>query len=232
MDEVQSQAYDLLLGGGISKALDLSKEDPRVVESYDTSRYCEPGRWNKKRRGQAGYYDSQAKTLGKLLLLARRLCEAGCGFVTVHASYAGVWDMHSDGNNLSIIDGMEAVGRSFDHAVAALVDDLERRGLSDDILLVCCGEMGRTPRINARGGRDHWSKLAPLLLAGAGFHDGRVIGRSTRDGGEPDSKNFTPAHLISTILRTVFDAGQLRLDPSVPVEVTRLAQHLPISSEH
>ena len=67
-----------------------------------------PGAWNHVSRGRSGYYDAQAKTIGKLLLLARRLCEVGCGFVTIHAGYAGVWDMHADGNNLNMVDGMEA----------------------------------------------------------------------------------------------------------------------------
>ena len=97
------------------------------------------------------------------LATARRLCEAGCGFVTIHSDYEGVWDMHGDGTNLNILDGMEAVGRPFDHAVAAFIEDVEARGIANEILLVCCGEMGRTPRINRNGGRDHWGKLAPLL---------------------------------------------------------------------
>ncbi|MCZ6617184.1 MAG: DUF1501 domain-containing protein, partial [Gammaproteobacteria bacterium] len=144
MDELRRQAYQVLLGGGVSHALDLSKEDPKVLARYDTGRFAKKGRWDKVSRGRKGYYTSQAATLGKLLLLARRLCEAGCGFITIHAGYAGVWDMHADGNNLNMRDGMEAVGRSFDHAVAAFIEDVEARGLRDKILLVCCGEMGRT----------------------------------------------------------------------------------------
>jgi uncharacterized protein (DUF1501 family) len=156
--------------------------------------------------------------------LARRLCEAGCGFVTIHASYAGVWDFHADRNNLNVLDGMQAIGRSFDHAVAAFVEDLEARGLSDKILLVATGEMGRTPKINTRGGRDHWSRLAPLLLYGGGLSGGQVIGQSTRDGGEPVSDNLTPKHLIATILQTVFDVGVLRVTRGVPNPVLQLAQ--------
>jgi uncharacterized protein (DUF1501 family) len=156
--------------------------------------------------------------------MARRLCEAGCGFVTIHAGYEGIWDLHADVENLNIIDGMEAVGRPFDHAVAAFIEDVEARGLSDKILLVCCGEMGRTPRINKNGGRDHWARLAPLLLHGGGLRGGRVIGQSTRDGGESASENLTPKHLISTILHTVFDVGQLRLVPALS-SVARLAEH-------
>jgi uncharacterized protein (DUF1501 family) len=124
-------------------------------------------------------------------------------------------------------DGMEAVGRSFDHAVAAFIDDVEARGLQDKILLVCCGEMGRTPRLNKGGGRDHWAKLAPLLFYGGGSRGGRVIGQSTRDGGEPATDNYTPVNLISTILHTVFDVGQLRLIPRLGA-IARLAEPNPI----
>ena len=195
---------------------------------YDTSQYDGGTRWNKVKRGKAGLYNAQANTIGKLLLQARRLCEAGCGYVTVHASYAGVWDMHADGNNLNMTDGMEAVGLSFDHAVAAFIRDCEARGLSDKILLVCCGEMGRTPKINKRGGRDHWARLAPLLLYGGGMGGGRVIGQSDKHGGEPNSKPYDPGHLISTILRTMIDPGQLRLIPGIPQEITQLLDHNPI----
>ncbi len=227
LDAMQRQSYELLLGGNVGKALDLSLEDPRTVKRYDTAHYAGGNRWNKVQRGKRGYYNAQAETIGKLLLLARRLCEAGCGFVTVHADYAGVWDMHADGNNLNMLDGMQAVGRSFDHAVAALVADLEERGLSDKIMLVCSGEMGRTPRINKGGGRDHWGKLAPLLMVGGGIEPG-VIGQSTRDGGEPLTSPVTPQHLIASILQTVFHAGNLRLQTAVPAEVTRLIGAEPI----
>ncbi|MDP6447094.1 MAG: DUF1501 domain-containing protein, partial [Pirellulaceae bacterium] len=168
--------------------------------------------------------------IGKLLLLARRLCEAGCGFVTIHAGYAGVWDMHADGNNLNMTDGMDAIGYAFDHAVAAFVKDVERRGLTDKILLVCGGEMGRTPRINKRGGRDHWARLAPLLLHGGGLPGGQVIGQSDRQGGQPLADPLGPKHLISTILSTVFDAGLLRLAGGVPDSVIDLASHPRIES--
>jgi uncharacterized protein (DUF1501 family) len=198
-----------------------------VVARYDTSRFARPDGWSKATRGKNGYYTGHAKSLGKLLLLARRLCEAGCGFVTVHADYEGVWDMHADGNNLNMVDGMEAIGRSFDHAVATYIQDVETRGLQDKILLVCCGEMGRTPKLNKNGGRDHWARLAPLLLHGGGTAGGRVIGQSTKDGGEPAADNLNPKHLISTILHTVFDVGQLRLLPGF-APVARLAETDPI----
>jgi uncharacterized protein (DUF1501 family) len=223
----QEQAYQLLLSRQVADAFDLSQEDREVVARYDTSRYVRPHNWSQANRGKRGYYTGQAKSIGKLLLLARRLCEAGCGFVTVHADYEGVWDMHADGENLNIIDGMEAVGRSFDHAVAAFIDDVEARGLSDKILLVCCGEMGRTPKLSKAGGRDHWAKLAPLMFYGGGSRGGRVIGQSTRDGGEPATENYTPANLVSTILHTVFDVGQLRLMPRFAA-LNKLAETNPI----
>ena len=228
LDRLQGQAYELILGGGVSRALDLSREDPRTLERYDTSVYAKKGRWNSVSRGRKGYYCAQAATIGPLLLLARRLCEAGCGFVTIHAGYEGVWDMHADGNNLNMVDGMEAVGRSFDHAVAAFVEDIEERGLADKIMLVATGEMGRTPSINKSGGRGHWARLAPLLLYGGGLEGGRVIGRSDRQGGEPAVDGCGPSHLISTILHTVFNPGKLRIMPDVPREVLALSEKPPI----
>jgi len=224
IDEVQQQAYQVLLSGGVADALDLNKESPETIARYDTAGFARPDNWSKAARGKRGYYTGHAKSLGKQLLLARRLCEAGCGYVTIHADYEGVWDFHADGNNLNCKDGMEAVGRSFDHAVAAFIADVEARGLQDKILLVCTGEMGRTPKINKNGGRDHWAKLAPLLLYGGGIPEGQVIGRSTRDGGEPLGDNLTPKHLISSILHTTCDVGLLRLQPGLNA-VAQLAEH-------
>tara|TARA_B100000809_G_scaffold253501_1_gene289578 strand:- start:197 stop:1591 length:1395 start_codon:yes stop_codon:yes gene_type:complete len=229
LDELQQQAYEVLLGGGVAQALDLSREDKQVVQRYDTARYVRSkDQWNRVSRGRSGYYTANASSIGKLLLLARRLCQAGCGFVTIHASYAGVWDMHADGNNLTMREGMDAIGYSYAHAVAAFIEDLERLGLTDEILLVTSGEMGRTPRINKNGGRDHWGRLAPLLIHGGGTRPGQVIGQSDRQGGEPITSRYTPANLISTIMNTVFNVGQLRLVPSVSDQVMKLANEKPI----
>lgn len=229
LDQVQKQAYQVLLSNKVAEALDLSKEDAATVARYDTAAHVRADGWSKVQRGKAGFYTGHAKALGRQLLLARRLCEAGCGYVTIHDGYDGVWDMHADGNNLNMKDGMEAVGPAFDHAVAAFMEDCEARGLTDKILLVCCGEMGRTPKLNKNGGRDHWGKLAPLLLCGGGMPAGKVIGRSTRDGGEPAGDPVNPRHLIATILHTLFDAGKLRIAPGV-AQVAKLAEHAPIPS--
>jgi uncharacterized protein (DUF1501 family) len=226
-DREQKQACEVLLSGIVADALDLTKEDPRTVARYDTAALAAPGGWAKAQRGQRGYYAGHAKSIGKALLLARRLVEAGCGFVTVHTGYEGVWDVHGDGNNLNAADGAPAVGRPFDHAVAAFVEDCEARGLSERVLLMATGEMGRTPRLNRGGGRDHWSKLAPLVFYGGGAARGRVVGRSTRDGGEPDSDGVSTPNLISTVLHTAFDMGQLRLRPEYAA-ISRLGEAPPI----
>ncbi len=117
---------------------------------------------------------------------------------------------------------MPYVGGPFDHAVSALIDDLEARGLSDRVLVVCCGEMGRTPRVNKKGGRDHWGNLGPLLLYGGGLKMGLVIGSSAHDGGTPTSDPVTIRNLIATIMHTLFNIGEVRLLPGISGDVSRV----------
>jgi uncharacterized protein (DUF1501 family) len=224
VDSLRQQAFDTLLGG-VADAFNLSREDPGTVRRYDTAPLVRPDQIN-KRLHNYNYYVDNAKTLGKLLLLARRLCERGCGFVTVTTSF--VWDMHADINNAGVEEGMRYMAPPFDHAVSTFLEDVAARGLSDKILLVCCGEMGRTHRINSRGGRDHWGNLAPLLLAGGGLKMGRVIGQSTRDAAEPLTEPVTIPNLVSTVLHTLLDVGQLRLAPGVPREIVRATAERPI----
>lgn len=218
MDRYTAQAFDVILRG-VADAFDLSKEDAQLVARYDTAPLVNidsiDKKWNNRK-----YYIDHARSLGKLLLLARRLCEAGCGFVTVNTNF--VWDMHSDANNAPPAEAMPYVGGPFDHAVSALIEDLEARGLTDRILLVCCGEMGRTPRINKKGGRDHWGNLGPLLLHGGGLPMGRVIGSSSRDGGTPASDPVTLRNLIATIMHTLLNIGEVRLIPGISGDVSRV----------
>ncbi len=218
MDRIREQALQTVLGG-VADAFELSKEDPRVLGRYDTAPLVRPEYISRRWNNYNNYVDN-AKSLGKLLLLARRLCERGCGFVTVTTNF--VWDMHSDVNNAGVAEGMGYMGVPLDHAVSAFINDVEARGLSEKILLVVCGEMGRTPRINGQGGRDHWGNLAPLLLYGGGLNMGQVIGRSNRNGGEPASNPIGIQNLISTILHTLFDVGELRLVPGLPRELTQV----------
>lgn len=221
VEKFRQQAYDMVLKG-VADAFDLSKEDQRTIARYDTSHFVRPTAFYEGRsNGSKGrmWYQANARTLGKLLLLARRLCEAGCGFVTVTTRF--VWDMHADRNNLGVESGMAAVGQPFDHAVSAFIEDCEARGLSDDILLVATGEMGRTPKVNVRGGRDHWGRLTPLFLYGGGITRGQVIGQSTRDGGEPAVDPCDTSNLVGTIMNALFNFGEMRLARGLPSDVVR-----------
>ena len=220
-DAARAKAYNMLLRG-VGDAFDLSKEDPKTIERYDTEPLVRIDSLNPKLLHYRDYIN-HAKTLGKLMLLARRMCERGAGFVTVTTNF--VWDMHGNDpemKNTTIADGMRHVGAPFDHAVSVLLEDLKERGLSDKILLVCCGEMGRTPRINKGGGRDHWGKLGALMLAGGGLKMGQVIGRSDRNGGEPNSEPVYVKNLVSTVMNTLFDGTQLRLQRGLSRELMEM----------
>jgi uncharacterized protein (DUF1501 family) len=98
-----------------------------------------------------------------------------------------------------------------DHAVAAFLDDVQERGLSDNILLVVTGEMGRSPRRNRDGGRDHYANLTTLALAGGGLKMGQVIGRSDRLASHPSTERYTPAHLLATVMHALLDVGDIRV---------------------
>jgi hypothetical protein len=212
LSEFQQQAFSTLQRE-VHRAFDLSQEDPRIIARYDTAPLVPKESirkvWNNHER-----YADNAASLGKLMLLSRRLCERDVGFVTVTTNF--VWDMHADKNNATMPEGMRYVGQPFDHAISAFIEDVEARGLSEKILLVCCGEMGRTPRINARGGRDHWGGLAPLMIYGGGLKMGQVIGQSSRDGGEPESNGFNIENLMATIMHSLIDIGELRVTEGLP----------------
>ncbi len=215
IDRVREQALSTVLGG-VSEAFDLSKEDPRTLAAYDTAPLIRPQNIDRRWNNYNNYVDN-AKSLGKLMLLARRLCERGAGFVTVTTNF--VWDMHADVNNAPVGEGMGYMGVPLDWAVSAFIEDLEARGLTDKILLVVCGEMGRTPRINQGGGRDHWGNLGPLLLSGGGLRMGQVIGRSTPNGGDAATSPVRIQNVIATIMNQVFDMGEVRLIPGLPREI-------------
>jgi hypothetical protein len=218
VDRVRAKAFDVILRGA-AEALDLSREPAGVVARYDTAGFAPPVAI--RRRFSSSNYLDHGKTLGKQLLLARRLCENGCGFVMVNGGF--VWDMHgAPGAHAGVEEGMRYVAPPFDHAVSAFLDDVEARGLSDRILLVMCGEMGRTPQLGRNGGRDHWGNLGPLVLAGGGLPMGQVVGRSTANGGEPADNPVTMRHLIGTILHALLDVGELRLRRDVTGDVARL----------
>ena len=207
MSGFQAQAFDTILGG-MSEAFDLSKENPKTRARYDTAPLVNVGSIRKKWANHERYRD-HSQNIGKQMLLARRLCERGAGFVTVTTNF--VWDMHADKNNATMTEGMGYVGAPFDHAVSAFIEDVESRGLSEKILLVCCGEMGRNPVMNKNAGRDHWGKIAPLLIYGGGLKMGQVIGRSNKNGGEPASSPILMENLTATILQSLLDMKEVRV---------------------
>jgi uncharacterized protein (DUF1501 family) len=209
VDKFSAQAVNLVLGGA-ADAFDFRKEDSRLIARYDTSHI------------KIGHKVFRPSTLGKQLLVARRLCEAGCGFVTIHS--AG-WDMHADGNNPNVTTGMDMLGRSLDKAVSAFLEDVQRRGLSDKILLVITGDFGRTPKVNNRGGRDHWARLGTLAFAGGGLNMGQVIGQSDARAAAPATDPISTPELMATVMHTVLDIGRLRLDASVPRNLAQLIEN-------
>ena len=212
LDRLELQALDMIVRGA-GDAFDISKEDRRTIERYDTSGF------------RVGKKVFQPSSLGKQMLMARRLVEAGSGFVTVQNSG---WDMHADGNNPGIGPGMEMLGPPLDKAVSAFLDDVTSRGLLDKVLLVITGDFGRTPTINARGGRDHYPGLSTLAFFGGGLARGQIIGQSSRKNDAPASEPIGLANLQSTVLHALFDIGQLRLDLGAPRELARLAEPSPI----
>jgi hypothetical protein len=154
------------------------------------------------------YGDSQ---FGRSCLLARRLIEQGSRFVTVNMfeSLADqvTWDCHANGKwaPATVADYRDhpALGPTFDHVYGALLDDLDQRGLLNDTLVVAVGEFGRTPKLNDRGGRDHWPGVWSGLLAGGGIPGGQTIGSSDSRGTTPVDRPTTPAEFVATILQSL-----------------------------
>lgn len=207
-DKFEHQAFELILGKS-RQAFDLAHEDPALVRRYDTSRF------------QTGHKKFRKSELGRQLLLARRLCEAGCGFVTIQNPG---WDMHADGNNPGIEKGMEMLGRPVDQAVSVFLEDLAARGLENDILLIITGDFGRTPRVNKSGGRDHWPGLSTLAFAGGGLKMGQAIGQSSPRLDAPASDPIGLENLLATVMHCLFDVGQLRVQTNIPRDVAALLE--------
>ncbi len=215
----QQQAFDVILGG-ISQAFDLSKEEPRIVQRYDTKHIDIPKYLYKKKN--KNLLRQSPVALGRQMLMARRLVQAGCGFVTVTS--AG-WDMH--GNAFGVDDGMPILGTAVDIAASAFLEDLERLGLSEKVLLVITGEFGRTPRINKKGGRDHWGNLCTLAFAGGGLPMGQVIGASDRTASVPATTPINSAQVLATIMHSLFDLGELRVQAGLPIDILRALTETP-----
>jgi hypothetical protein len=183
MDAYQQQAMEMIVGGRVRAALDLSKEPAKVRDCYGSHLWCQEA------------------------LLARRLVEAGTAFVTIDLSYhgaSGTWDNHGD--NIppygGISKGLKPLLPLFDHLLTTLVSDLDQRGMLDDVLVIAMGEFGRTPQMGTQGstdGRNHWPHVMSMIMAGGGFRHGQVIGSTDKFGGNISSRPVTPGDLTATI---------------------------------
>src|SRR5205814_6583293 len=160
LDAFNEQAFGILTSSKLLSALDLDKEDAKVRDRY--------GKGDPKNRDDGG------PKLMEHMLIARRLVEAGARCVTLAFSR---WDHHGD-NFGALRQDLPLL----DQGVSALVEDLHSRGLDKDVSVVVWGEFGRTPKINAEGGRDHWPTVSCAMLAGGGMRTGRVIGATNRLG--------------------------------------------------
>ena len=167
IDAYKAQAYAILLNK-VKEAFDIDKEKPKTKRLYGKS------------------------SIGKEMLLARRLIENGTKFVSV--SYGG-WDMHRD-----IEKGLNNKIPPLDKALSAFLEDIDQRGMLKDTLVIITGEFGRTPKINNNAGRDHWGALSTLAFAGGDYEQGRVIGRSDTKATAPNSLPITPMDIRATVL--------------------------------
>ncbi|HZY89595.1 MAG TPA: DUF1501 domain-containing protein [Gemmataceae bacterium] len=190
-DRQRQRAFGLLTSAAVRSAFDLGREPPAALDRYGRTLF------------------------GSSVLLARRLVEAGVRFVNVtwdifwdryHIDYDG-WDTHT--RNFSILKDWNLP--QFDQAFSALLADLEARGLLDETLVVVLSEMGRTPKVNGAGGRDHWTYCYSVLLAGAGLSGGSVCGASDAQAAFVKDRPVRPADIVATVYEC------LGIDPDLPV---------------
>lgn len=165
LDYFNRQALEILSGSGLVDALDLSKEDPRILERYG--------------QNDPRYERDGAPKMIRNFLVARRLVEAGARVVSLNYSR---WDWHG-GDGMNFPKSREEFPL-LDQGLASLVTDLHERGLDKDVSVVVWGEFGRTPRLNQMNSRDHWPRVNFALLAGGSMRTGQVIGATDRVGGE------------------------------------------------
>jgi hypothetical protein len=195
VDSATSLAFDVLTSSRLVEALDLSKEDPRLRDRYGTG---QPYQFQ---------YDG-APTVNEHLLIARRLIEAGVRVVTL--SY-GRWDSHGDNFGL-----VRDHGPKLDQCLSALIEDLEIRGMLDDVTVIAWGEFGRTPRVNSGGGRDHWPQVSCAFLAGGGIRAGQAIGATNRLGEFAKDRPVSIPEIVATLYHNLgIDVGQTTIvDPA------------------
>lgn len=182
-DVAYEKAFELLFSPKTKKAFDLTTEKADLRARYGRN------------------------TFGQSCLLARRLVENGCRLVTVNMfdTVFGeiTWDCHADGGNLAVDleDYKNTLCPMFDLAYTALLEDLKQRGMLSNTLVLAMGEFGRTPQLNARGGRDHHPGVWSVLFAGAGVKGGQVIGSSDKLGSEPKDRPVDPGMIAASVYK-------------------------------
>jgi hypothetical protein len=176
LDPVQQQAFELVAGPRAREAFDVSREPAALREKYGKHAW------------------------GQSALLARRLVEVGASFVTINLYEADVdwWDDHT-----TIETGLKRRLPKYDQALSTLIEDLHDRGLAERVLVVACGEFGRAPRVDDKGGRGHWPRAMSALLSGGGIKGGQVIGSTVADGSEPKDRPLGPGDLLASIYRVL-----------------------------
>lgn len=171
-DEHYERAFTLLTSSRVAEAFDVNREAAKTRDAY--------GR----------------HTFGQSALLARRMVERGVPFVTVNCE---PWDHHGTAGRLPTAEGARKLMPPFDQALAALVEDLVARGLYEKTLVVAMGEFGRTPKMNADGGRDHWGHVFSVLMGGGGLKMGQAIGRSDARGEFVADRPLSPQDVTATV---------------------------------
>ncbi len=176
-DRYTQQAYEMVLSGKVQEAFDLTAERDATRDEYGRT------------------------SVGEKALLARRLVESGVTFVLVSGKW-GYFDHHGDNVQWGgIVKGLKPILPEVDRALFALVSDLEQRGMLDDTLVMMLGEFGRSPVINNEAGRDHWTAVMSMLMAGGGMPRGGVIGSTDSKGGAIASQPVRPQDVAATTFR-------------------------------
>ncbi len=186
MNHFQQQVFSLLTSAKTRAAFDISREPAAVLDRYGRNLW------------------------GSSMIIARRLIEAGSTFVSVNweeADSGNHWDMHT--NNFGMCRVLLPL---LDQLISGLILDLEERGLLDSTLVVVMGEMGRTPRVNASAGRDHWPQCGFVLLAGGGVKRGFVLGKTDDQAAYPTDRPVSAGDMVATIYQL------LGIDPQMAVD--------------
>src|SRR5262249_47142622 len=175
MDAFEQQALKMLLDPHVKQAFDLSQESEKTKDQYGRHR------------------------VGQSVLLARRLVESGCRFVTAAGYTHGAWDTHSDSDK----NMREKLAPALDQSLSALLEDLDQRGLLESTIVIASGEFGRTPVVNPARGRDHWPDCWSLVMGGGGIQGGQIIGASDEQGAYVADRPVSIGDVYATIYKAM-----------------------------